>query len=391
MKLRKIKNLNLEGKRVFLRADLNVPIKEGKIKDDTRIRALLPTLNYIIEKGGFPIIASHLGRPKEKDPSLSLKPVAEHLEKLTGRKVHFPGEVIGERVENTIKEMRKGEIVLLENTRFEKGEKTQDEDFLKALRRLADVYVNDAFGTAHRAEATTYGVAFLFEERACGFLIEKEVEMLSKLKENPERPYIALLGGAKISDKLEVLESLLDKADVLLIGGGMANTFIKSLGYEVGNSLFEEEMIEKAKEIMKKAEIEKKKILLPEDFLVSKEKPPVEVKEVLRNEVEKEHYIGDIGNKTIENFSKELENSKTIFWNGPLGIFEEEKFSKGTFEIAKRIANLNAFKLVGGGESVMAVEKAGVSDKITHISTGGGASLEFLGGKELPSLEALKE
>ncbi len=390
MKLKNIRDLNFKGKRVFLRADLNVPIKEGKIKDDTRIRALLPTLNYIIESGGKPIIASHLGRPKEKDPSLSLKPVAEHLEKLTGRKVHFPGEVIGERIENLIKDIKEGEILLLENTRYEKGEKTQDPEFLKKLRALADVYVNDAFGTAHRAEATTYGVALLFEERACGFLIEKEVEMLSKLKENPERPYISILGGAKISDKLEVLEALIEKADMLLIGGGMANTFAKAKGLEIGKSLYEVEMVEKATEIMEKAKNLGKKIILPEDFIISKEKPPVEVKEVLKDGVLEEYYIGDIGSKTLEIFSKELEKGKTIFWNGPLGIFEEEKFSKGTYGLAKKLAEIDAFKLVGGGESVMAIEKAGVSSKITHISTGGGASLEFLGGKELPSLEALK-
>jgi len=390
MKLKSIKDLNLKGKRVFLRADLNVPIKEGKIKDATRIRALLPTLNYIIENGGKPIIASHLGRPKEKDPSLSLKPVAEYLEKLTGRKVHFPGEVVGEKVEKAISEMAEGEILLLENTRFEKGEKTQDPEFLKKLRALADVYVNDAFGTAHRAEATTYGVALLFDERACGFLIEKEVEMLSKLRENPQRPYISILGGAKISDKLEVLEALCEKADVLLIGGGMANTFAKAKGLEIGKSLYEEEMVEKAKEIMEKAKNLGKKIVLPEDFLIAKEKPPLEVKEVSKDGVLSEYYIGDIGSKTLEIFSKELGFGKTIFWNGPLGIFEEEKFSNGTYGLAKKLAEIEAFKLVGGGESVMAIEKAGVSSKITHISTGGGASLEFLGGKELPSLEALK-
>lgn len=390
MKLRSIKDLNLKDRRVFLRADLNVPIKEGKIKDDTRIRALLPTLNYIIEKGGKPIIASHLGRPKEKDPSLSLKPVAEHLEKLTGRKVHFPGAVVGEVVEEAISKMKEGEILLLENTRYEKGEKTQDPEFLKKLRALADVYVNDAFGTAHRAEATTYGVALLFEERACGFLIEKEVEMLSKLKENPEKPFISILGGAKISDKLEVLEALIEKADILLIGGGMANTFVKATGVEIGNSLYEEEMLSKAVEIMEKAKKLGKKIVLPEDFLISKEKPAGEVKEVSKEKVPSDFYIGDIGSKTIEIFSRELGMAKTVFWNGPLGIFEEEKFSRGTFVIAKKVASVDAFKLVGGGESVMAVEKAGVSDKITHISTGGGASLEFLGGKELPSLEALK-
>lgn len=390
MKLRNIRDLNLKGKRVFLRADLNVPIKEGKIKDDTRIKALLPTLNYIIENEGFPIIASHLGRPKEKEPFLSLKPVAEHLQKLTGKKVHFPGEVVGEKVQNNIKEMKSGEILLLENTRFEKGEKTQDPEFLKKLKALADVYVNDAFGTAHRAESTTYGVAFLFEERACGFLIEKEVEMLSKLLENPEKPYIAILGGAKISDKLAVLESLIEKADTLLIGGGMANTFVKAEGFEIGNSLYESEMLEKAREIMGKAKGLNKKIFLPEDFLISSEKPPVEVKEVQKNGVLENCYIGDIGKKTIDIFIKELTNGKTIFWNGPLGIFEEEKFSKGTYEIAKGLAEVDGFKLVGGGESVMAIEKAGISNKITHISTGGGASLEFLGGKKLLGLEPLK-
>ncbi len=390
MKLRKIKDLNLKGKRVFLRADLNVPIKEGKIKDDTRIKALLPTLNYIIENGGLPIIASHLGRPKEKDPSLSLKPVAEHLEKLTSRKVHFPQEVVGELVEKAAKEMKEGEILLLENTRFEKGEKTQDPEFLKKLRALADIYVNDAFGTAHRAEGTTYGLALLFEERACGFLIEKEVEMLSKLLESPQNPYIAILGGAKISDKIEVVENIAEKADILLIGGGMANTFLKAKGYGVGKSLYEEEMIEKAKEIMEKVEKMGKKLFIPEDLLISYERPAIEVKEVLAKEIPENGIVGDIGSKTCENFKGEIKKGKTIFWNGPLGIFEEEKFSKGTFEIAKSLSEVDAFKVVGGGESVMAIEKAGISSKITHISTGGGASLEFLGGKTLPALEALK-
>ncbi len=390
MKLRKIKDLNLKGKRVFLRADLNVPIKEGKIKDDTRIKALLPTLNYIIENGGLPIIASHLGRPKEKDPSLSLKPVAEHLEKLTSRKVHFPQEVVGELVEKAAKEMKEGEILLLENTRFEKGEKTQDPEFLKKLRALADIYVNDAFGTAHRAEGTTYGLALLFEERACGFLIEKEVEMLSKLLESPQNPYIAILGGAKISDKIEVVENIAEKADILLIGGGMANTFLKAKGYDVGKSLYEEEMIEKAKEIMEKVEKMGKKLFIPEDLLISYERPAIEVKEVLAKEIPENGIVGDIGSKTCENFKGEIKKGKTIFWNGPLGIFEEEKFSKGTFEIAKSLSEVDAFKVVGGGESVMAIEKAGISSKITHISTGGGASLEFLGGKTLPALEALK-
>ncbi len=389
MKLRKIKDLNLKNKRVFLRADLNVPIKEGKIKDDTRIRALLPTLNYIIERGGMPIIASHLGRPKEKDPSLSLKPVADHLKKLTSRKVHFPQEVVGELVEKAVKEMKEGEILLLENTRFESGEKTQDPEFLKKLRALADVYVNDAFGTAHRAEGTTYGLAFLFEERACGFLIEKEVEMLSQLLKNPQNPYIAILGGAKISDKIEVVENIAEKADVLLIGGGMANTFLKAKGYGVGKSLYEEEMIEKAKEIMEKVEKMGKKLFIPEDLLISYERPAIEVKEVLAKEIPENGIVGDIGSKTCENFKVEISKGKTIFWNGPLGIFEEEKFSKGTFEVAKSLSEVDAFKVVGGGESVMAVEKAGISSKITHISTGGGASLEFLGGKILPALEAL--
>lgn len=394
MNKKTIRDIDLKNKKVLVRCDFNVPFdEEGKISDNRRIVAALPTIKYLLEMGCKIILCSHLGRPKgEFKKEFSLKPVAEELSRLLNIQVKLAEDVVGESAKVLTNNMKEGEIVLLENVRFEAGEEKNDEEISKKLASFADIYVNDAFGTAHRAHSSTTGVAS-FLPAVSGFLIEKELEFLGNALENPQRPFVAILGGKKVSDKIGVIDSLLEKVDTLIIGGGMAYTFFKSMGYNVGKSICEEDKLELAQSLIKKAEEKNVKLLLPIDNIVADEfSPEANTKEVASSEIPEGWEGLDIGSKTVELFKKELENAKTIIWNGPLGLFEYEKFSNGTNEIAKCLANLNeAITIIGGGDSAAAVEKIGLSDKMTHISTGGGASLEFLEGKKLPGIEALND
>jgi phosphoglycerate kinase len=390
MTLRTLATLNLAGRRVFVRVDFNLPIKDGKILDDSRVKAALPTLNYILEKGGRPILASHLGRPKGPDPSQSLKPVADRLRELSGRTVLFAEHPCGPEAEAMSKALKPGEILLLENTRFEKGEKDDAPEAAQKFRALADLYVNDAFGTAHRADASTHALALLFDERAAGLLMEREVAALSATVTAPQHPFVAVLGGAKISGKLEVLQALLPKADVLLIGGGMANTFLKAQGHEIGKSLMEADLLETAKGILEQARAAGKKFLLPVDALVTDQLPSESASPSPATAVPADRLIADIGPETVKAFAAEIGRAKTLFWNGPMGVFEQKAFAGGTFGVAKAVAECPGFTIVGGGESVAAVEQSGMAPRVKHISTGGGASLEFVAGKSLPALEVLQ-
>ncbi len=391
MKVR-VDQIDVSGKTVFLRVDFNVPLKDGVIQDNTRIVKALDTIKYLNSMGAKLVIASHLGRPKgERKPELSLKPVAEELSRLISREVIFPGEVIGEKVDKAKESLKEGDILLLENVRFIKGETKNDETFAKELAKGIDIYVNDAFGASHRAHSSVVGIASYVKLSAMGFLIAKEIEYLSMATENPKKPYIAILGGAKVKDKIPVIKNLLDKVDTLLIGGGMAYTFLKAKGFKIGKSLFDAEHFEDAKTLMEKAEKNGVKMLFPIDHVCVKEiKEDADIKLFEKN-IE-DGYIGvDIGEKTIKSFKEEIGKAKLVVWNGPMGVFEIDKFSKGTTEIAKAVANGDLISIIGGGDSVSAVKKAGVSDKITHISTGGGASLEFLSGKKLPGIECLSD
>jgi len=381
----------LKGKRVLVRVDFNVPLdEERRITDDTRIVESLPTITYLLERGTKVILVSHLGRPKGKPKDeFRMDPVAERLEKLLGRKVYKANDCVGEAVEGMVKNLAEGEVLLLENVRFYAEEEANDENFARALARLADIYVNDAFGTAHRAHASTAGVARFLPAYA-GFLMEKELEALGERLNNPVRPFLAILGGAKISSKIGVIKKLLEKVDALLIGGGMSYTFIKAMGYEVGLSLLEEGMIEEAKVILEAAQKKGVNIVFPDDFVVAREgKENVETKVVAWNQIPHDMGGFDIGPKTMEKFGKEITTAKTIFWNGPLGLFEVETFARGTVEIAKKVAESGAIVVIGGGDTIAAVKKAGVEKRITHISTGGGASLEFVEGRELPGVAVL--
>lgn len=393
MNKKNIRDIDLKNKKVLVRCDFNVPFdEEGKISDNRRIVAALPTIKYLLENNCKIILCSHLGRPKgEFKKEFSLKPVAEELSRLLNVEVKLSEDVVGESARTLTNNMQEGEIVLLENVRFEAGEEKNDEELSKKLASFAEIYVNDAFGTAHRAHSSTTGVAS-FLPAVSGFLIEKELEFLGNALENPQRPFVAILGGKKVSDKIGVIDSLLEKVDTLIIGGGMAYTFFKSMGYNVGKSICEEDKLELAQSLIKKAEEKNVKLLLPIDNVVSDEfSPDANTKEVLSSEIPEGWEGLDIGPKTVELFKQELKNAKTIIWNGPLGLFEYEKFSNGTNEIAKCLANLNeATTIIGGGDSAAAVEKIGLADKMTHISTGGGASLEFLEGKKLPGIEALQ-
>lgn len=393
MNKKTIRDIDLKNKKVLVRCDFNVPFdEEGKISDNRRIVAALPTIKYLLENNCKIILCSHLGRPKgEFKKEFSLKPVAEELSRLLNVEVKLSEDVVGESSRALTNNMQEGEIVLLENVRFEAGEEKNDEELSKKLASLAEVYVNDAFGTAHRAHSSTTGVAS-FLPAVSGFLIEKELEFLGNALENPQRPFVAILGGKKVSDKIGVIDSLLEKVDTLIIGGGMAYTFFKSMGYNVGKSICEEDKLELAQSLIKKAEEKHVKLLLPIDNVVADEfSPDANTKVVASNEIPEGWEGLDIGPKTVELFKKELQNAKTIIWNGPLGLFEYEKFSNGTNEIANCLANLNGAKtIIGGGDSAAAVEKIGLADKMTHISTGGGASLEFLEGKKLPGIEALQ-
>ena len=392
MNKKTVKDIDLKGKKVFVRCDFNVPMDENQnITDNTRIVAALPTIKYLLEQNCKIILASHLGRPKgEVKPEFSLKPVAKELSKLLGKEVIMANDVIGEDATTKAANLKDGEIMLLENVRFHREETDNDPEFAKKLASMAEVFVNDAFGTAHRAHASTTGIADYIPGVA-GFLIEKELKFLGNAINNPERPFVAILGGAKVSDKIGVIDSLLDKVDTLMIGGGMAYTFFKAQGYNVGNSLCEVEKTGLALEAMEKAKAKGVKLLLPIDTKVGKEfKPDTESKTVAWTDIPDEWEGFDIGEKTIEMFKNELQSAKTVIWNGPLGLFEFDQFAIGTNEIAKTLAELDATTIIGGGDSAAAVTKAGLADKMTHISTGGGASLEFLEGKKLPGIECLQ-
>ncbi len=393
MNKKTVKDIDLKGKKVFVRCDFNVPMDENQnITDNTRIKAALPTIKYLLEQNCKIILASHLGRPKgEVKPEFSLKPVAKELSKLLGKDVIMANDVIGEDATSKAENLKEGEIMLLENVRFHREETDNDPEFAKKLASMAEIFVNDAFGTAHRAHASTTGIADYIPGVA-GFLIEKELKFLGNAINNPERPFVAILGGAKVSDKIGVIDSLLDKVDTLMIGGGMAYTFFKAQGYNVGNSLCEVEKTDLALDAMEKAKAKGVKLLLPIDTKIGKEfKPDTESKTVAWTEIPDEWEGFDIGEKTIEMFKNELQSAKTVIWNGPLGLFEFDQFAIGTNEIAKTLADLDATTIIGGGDSAAAVTKAGLADKMTHISTGGGASLEFLEGKKLPGIECLQD
>jgi phosphoglycerate kinase len=392
MAIQTIDQVELRGKRVFIRVDFNIPLNDkNEITDDTRILLSLPTIRFVVEAGGKVLLASHLGRPKGKrDLKFSLAPVAERVSKLLGKNVALSADCIGEEVQKQVKGMQDGEVILLENLRFHPEEEKNEETFSKALASLCDVYINDAFGAAHRAHASTEGMTRYVKTVAAGFLMMKEVGSLEKALINPENPYVAILGGAKVSDKIGVVENLLNRVTTLLIGGGMAYTFLKAKGFEVGKSLVEEDQMDFSLNLLKKAE-GKIKLTLPADHLAAERMDIQAKRQIVRNEkIPPDWVCLDIGPETVKVFSEEIRLAKTIVWNGPMGVFEMEPFSKGTFAIARAIADSSAFSIVGGGDSVAAVNKAGVADKISHISTGGGASLEFLEGKKLPGIEALK-
>ncbi|HHV26404.1 phosphoglycerate kinase [Anaerosalibacter bizertensis] len=390
-----VEDLKVEGKRVLVRCDFNVPMDDnGKITDDTRIVSALPTINYLIENGGKVVLMSHLGRPKgEADPKYSLEPVANRLSELLNKEVTFAKDdkVISEDVKEIVNNMNNGDVVLLENTRFRNEEKKNDEAFAKELASLGDLFVNDAFGTSHRSHASNVGVSS-FLPSAVGFLVKKEIEVMGKALENPERPFVAILGGAKVSDKIGVIENLLEKVDTILIGGGMAYTFLKAKGYGIGTSLLEEDKLDLAGDLLKKADEKDVKILLPVDVVVAKEfKNDTEFKTVKIDSIPEDMMGLDIGTGTVKLFSEAIKDAKTVVWNGPMGVFEMENFKIGTEAVAKAMAETKAITIIGGGDSASAVEKAGFKDKMTHISTGGGASLEFLEGKELPGIAAISE
>ncbi len=393
MNKKTIRDIDLKEKKVLVRCDFNVPMDENQnITDNRRIVAAIPTIKYLLENNCAIILCSHLGRPKgEFKPEFSLKPVAKELSRLLDIDVKMAKDVIGEDAKKLASNLQQGEIMLLENVRFHREETDNDENFAKELASLAEIFVNDAFGAAHRAHASTAGVA-KFLPAVSGFLIEKELNFLGNAITNPERPFVAILGGAKVSDKIGVIDSLLEKVDTLMIGGGMAYTFFKAQGYNVGNSICEEDKLDLAKEAMEKAKAKGVKLLLPIDTKIGKEfKPDTESKTVAWTEIPDGWEGFDIGEKTIEMFAEELQTAKTVIWNGPLGLFEFDQFAIGTNAIAKILADLDATTIIGGGDSAAAVEKIGLSDKMTHISTGGGASLEFLEGKKLPGIEALQD
>lgn len=433
MNKKSIKDVNVKGKRCLVRVDFNVPMKDGVITDETRINGALPTIKYLINEGAKVILCSHMGKPhnvltegwglnkKEKAKlealpeneresakaemmakaakditKLSLKPVAEKLSEKLGQKVVFATDVVGASADEAVKNIKDGEVVLLENTRFEAGEEKRDENLCKKLASYCDIYVNDAFGTAHRSHATTAAIVeYGFVKTAvCGFLIEKELSVMADSLENPVRPFVAVLGGAKVSDKLNVISNLLEKCDTLIIGGGMAYTFLKAQGYEVGQSLVDNEKIDYCKEMIDKASKLNKKLLLPIDAVCAKSFPdpidaPIDVKTYGVDSIPAEEIGLDIGEKTRELFADTLINAKTIIWNGPMGVFENPILAKGTIAVAKALADADATTIIGGGDSAAAVTQLGFADKMTHISTGGGASLELFEGKKLPGIECL--
>ncbi|MBR2739994.1 MAG: phosphoglycerate kinase [Oscillospiraceae bacterium] len=394
-----VEDLDVAGKRVLVRCDFNVPLKEGKITDDTRIVAALPTIKYLLSKGAHVILCSHLGRPKgEPKPEFSLAPVAARLTELLGQEVKFAADdnVVGPNAKAAVAEMKDGEAILLENTRFRPEEEKNTENFSEELGSLCDLFVNDAFGTAHRAHCSTVGVTKYVSESANGYLMAKEVEFLGNAVENPVRPFVCILGGAKVADKLAVIENLLTKADTLIIGGGMAYTFLKAQGYEVGKSLLDESKVDFCKEMLDRAEKNGVKLLLPVDTVVTAEFPdpidaPVETEVYDSTALPADKMGMDIGPKTRELYAEEIRNAKTVVWNGPMGVFENPQLAEGTKAVARAIAETDCISVIGGGDSATAVNSLGFADKITHISTGGGASLEFLEGKGLPGIDAMTD
>lgn len=395
MKLRTINQLSekdLDSKKVLIRVDFNTPVKDGKVTDNTRIVAALPTIKYLLDKGASLVVMTHLGRPKgEKKAEFSLKPVRDEFEKLLGKKVSLASDVIGDDVKKEVESLKKGDVLLLENVRFYKGEEANDMDFAKTLASYGDLYVNDAFGTAHRAHASTEGVAHFLPSYA-GFLIEKEVKFMSPLLEKPEHPFVALIGGSKVSSKISVLESLSKTCDTIVIGGGMAYTFLKVQGHSVGKSLVEDDYIETAMTFLESTKKRGVKVILPLDHLCASEfNENADAVYVDSLDIPSDLMGLDIGKKTVSEIKGAIESAKTVCWNGPMGVFEFEKFSHGTEEVAKALSESDAITVVGGGDSVAAVNKFHLSDKISHVSTGGGASLEFLEGKTLPGIKALED
>ena len=390
-----VDDLHVKGKNVLVRCDFNVPLKDGVITDENRITAALPTIKKLINDGGRVILCSHMGKPKGVvKKELSLKPVAERLSVLLGKEVKFAADdtVVGENAKKASAEMKDGDVILLENTRFRAEETKNEDNFSKELASLADIYVDDAFGSSHRAHCSTEGVTKFVKESAVGYLMEKEIEYLGNAVNNPVRPFAAILGGAKVKDKINVINNLLEKVDILIIGGGMAYTFLKAKGYEIGKSLLDEENIEFAKEMMKKAEEKKVQFLLPVDTVIVKEfDNDAESKIVDSDAIPAEWEGVDIGPKTRELFAEALKNAKTVVWNGPMGVFEMPNFAKGTVAVAQALADLDATTIIGGGDSAAAVNQLGFGSKMSHISTGGGASLEFLEGKELPGVAAVDD
>ncbi len=394
MNKKTVKDIDVNGKKVLVRCDFNVPIdsETGKITDNRRIRAALPTIQYLLNHNAKVILCSHLGRPKgEFNLKYSLKPVAEELSKLLNKDVKLAKDVIGESAKELTSNMKEGDIVLLENVRFHKEEEQNDPEYSKALASMAEIYVNDAFGTAHRAHSSTTGVAD-YLPAVSGFLIEKELEFLGGALENPKHPFVAILGGAKVSDKIGVIENLLDKVDTLIIGGGMAYTFYKAQGHHIGTSICEEDKLDLAKSILEKAQEKGVKLLLPVDNHVSSEYSNNGEEKMVDSTEIPDGFMGlDIGPKTIEKFEEAVKDAKTVVWNGPLGVCEFDKFATGTKAVATMLSKLDAITIIGGGDSAAAIEKLGLADKMTHISTGGGASLEFLEGKTLPGIACLQD
>ncbi len=389
-----VDNLNVKGKKVLVRCDFNVPLKDGQISDENRIVAALPTIKKLINDGGKVILCSHLGKPKQPTPEASLAPVAKRLSEHLGKDVVFAAdnEVVGDNAKKAVEAMKDGDVVLLENTRFRKEESKNEEAFSKDLASIADIYVNDAFGSSHRAHCSTVGVTKFVAESAVGYLMEKEIEYLGNAVNNPVRPFVSILGGAKVSDKINVINNLLDKVDTLIIGGGMAYTFIKAQGFEVGQSLLEADKVEYAKEMIEKAKQKGVNLLLPIDTVIVKEfKNDTEFKTVPSNSIPSDWMGVDIGEETRKLFSDALKSAKTVVWNGPMGVFEFENFAKGTIAVAQAMADIEATTIIGGGDSAAAVNQLGFGDKMSHISTGGGASLEFLEGKELPGVVAVQD
>ncbi len=394
-----VDDINVKGQKVLVRCDFNVPLKEGVITDENRIVAALPTIKKLIADGGRVILCSHLGKPKgEPKPELSLAPVAKRLSELLGKEVVFAADdnVVGENAKRAVESMKDGDVVLLQNTRYRAEETKNGEEFSKELGSLADIFVNDAFGTAHRAHCSTVGVVSYVKEAVAGYLIGKELKYLGNAVDAPVRPFVTILGGAKVADKLTVIENLLNKADTLIIGGGMAYTFLAAKGYGVGNSLLDKEKIDYCRDMLKKAEEKGVKILLPIDCVIIKDFPspidaPIETSVVDADKIPEGYEGADIGPKTAELYANEVKSAKTVVWNGPMGVFENPTLAKGTIAVAKSLAETDAVTVIGGGDSAAAVNNLGFGDKMTHISTGGGASLEFLEGKELPGIAALND